>query len=146
MVLNLERADDLNLLDLDDTSLRWGRTTSTLSAMYYLSCTAGIFQSPDARLAAYLAIDRKKLVKEVYQDFATVSATIASPFHLGFTETGIQPFSYNESRARALLEGLSSSASRAINLRTPEYLPKHAQKISSFVAASLEAVGFKVSI
>lgn len=146
VALNLERANNLNLLDLDDTSIRWGRTPSTLSAIYYLNCTAGIFQSSDARLAANLAIDRRKLVNEVYQDFATPSATIVSPFHLGFTEAGLEPFPYDQSRARALLEALSPSTSRAINLRTPEYMPEHAQKISSFVASSLEAVGFKVTI
>ncbi|RAO64699.1 uncharacterized protein BHQ10_000711 [Talaromyces amestolkiae] len=143
VALNLERADNLGVIDFNP-SLRWGRTTSTLSAMYYLNCPSGIFSSPEARLAANLAIDQKSLVKKVYQGFALPSATIVSPFHLGFEESGIQPIPYDPSKARELLHGLDLSS--PILLRTPEYMPEHAQKISQFVASSLEAVGFKVTI
>jgi peptide/nickel transport system substrate-binding protein len=143
VVLNLERADNLDVLGFN-TSLRWGRTTSTLSAMYYLNCPSGIFSSPEARLAANLAIDQEALVKEVYRGFALPSATIVSPFHLGFEEAGIEPIPYDLSKARKLLKGVDLS--KPILLRTPEYMPEHAQKISQFVASSLEAVGFKVTI
>ncbi|KAL2822174.1 hypothetical protein BDW59DRAFT_173975 [Aspergillus cavernicola] len=143
VALNLERADDPSVLDFDP-SLRWGRRTSTLSAMYYLNSTAGVFQSPEARLAANLAVDQGALVKEAYHGFALPSATIVSPFHLGFKEAGLHPIPYDPARARTLLEGLDTAT--PILLRTPVYMPEHAQKISRFIAASLEAVGFKVSI
>lgn len=143
VALNLERADNLDALDFNP-SLRWGRTTSTLSAMYYLNCPSGIFSSPEARLAANLAIDQVALVKEVYRGFALPSATIVSPFHLGFEEAAIQPIPYDPSKARELLKGLDLS--KPILLRTPEYMPEHAQKISQFVASSLKAVGFKVNV
>lgn len=81
--LNLERVEDLSVLDFAP-SLSWGRVTSTLSAIYYLNCTNGIFSSPEARLAVNLAVDNIALVKEVYQGFASPSATVVSPFHLGF--------------------------------------------------------------
>ncbi|KAL4950815.1 hypothetical protein BDW69DRAFT_186995 [Aspergillus filifer] len=85
VALNLERADNLDILDFNP-AFRWGRTTSTLSAMYFLNCTAGIFKSAEARLAANLAVDRGALAREVDQGFALPSATIVSPFHLGFKE------------------------------------------------------------
>ncbi|WQF84812.1 Putative solute-binding protein family 5 [Colletotrichum destructivum] len=141
--LNLERVDNLDLLDFDD-SLKWGRVTSTLSAIYYLNCTEGIFTSPKARLAVNLAIDNEALVKEVYRGFALASATIVSPFHLGFPESGLKPFPYNVERAREILKGLDTS--EPLVLRTPTYMPEHAQKISAFVASSLRAVGFEVEV
>ncbi|KAL4861050.1 hypothetical protein BDV12DRAFT_191333 [Aspergillus spectabilis] len=131
VALNLERADDLSLLDIDP-SLRWGRTTT------------GILSSPAARVAANLAIDRTKLVKEVYQGFSLPSATIVSPFHRGFREANLTPIPYDPEGAKSLLSGLDTTT--PILLRTPEYMPEHAEKISRFVASSLEAIGFTVSI
>jgi peptide/nickel transport system substrate-binding protein len=141
--LNLERVEDLSVLDFSP-SLSWGRVTSTLSAIYYLNCTNGIFSSPAARLAANLAVDNTALVKEVYQGFASPSATVVSPFHLGFQEAGLQPIPYDPAAARGILKQFDITA--PILLRTPVYMPEHAQKISRFVADSLEAVGFTVKI
>lgn len=141
--LNLERVDELSLVDFDPT-LSWGRVPSTLSVIYYLNCPKGIFSSPEVCVAANLAVDRTALIKEVYHGLTTPAATIVSPHHLGFAESGLQPFPYDPVRARKLLEGVDLSA--PITMRTPEYMPEHAQKISSFVAASLEAVGFKVKV
>ncbi|TEA17705.1 Nickel-binding periplasmic protein [Colletotrichum sidae] len=141
--LNLERVEDLGLLTFDPT-LRWGRVTSTLSAIYYLNCTDGIFASPDARLAANLAVDNEALVREVYKGFALPSATIVSPFHLGFPESQLEPIPHDPARAKQLLEGLDTST--PLVLRTPVYMPEHAQKISEFVAAALRDVGFQVEV
>ncbi|KAF6817438.1 ABC-type dipeptide transport periplasmic component [Colletotrichum sojae] len=142
--LNLERVEDLGLLDLNDASLRWGRTTSTLSAIYYLNCTEGIFSTPEGRLAANLALDNEALVREVYHGFALPSATVVSPFHLGFPEARPSPIPYNPDRARELLKGLDTKT--PLVLRTPTYMPEHAQKISRFVADSLRVVGLDVEV
>lgn len=141
--LNLERAENLDLVNFD-SSLRWGRLTSTLSVIYYLNCTEGIFTSPQARLAANLAIDNAALVKEVYHGLALPSATIVSPAHLGFPEAGLKPIPYNPERARELLKGLDTAT--PLILRTPTYMPEHAKKISSFVAKSLRQIGFDVEV
>jgi peptide/nickel transport system substrate-binding protein len=141
--LNLERVEDLSVLDFAP-SLNWGRVTSTLSAIYYLNCTNGIFASPAARLAANLAVNNAALVEEVYQGFASPAATVVSPFHLGFREAGLQPIPYDPAAAREILQQFNITA--PIVLRTPVYMPEHAQKISRFVADALEAVGFTVTI
>lgn len=143
VALNLERAEDLNLINFD-SSLRWGRLTSTLSVIYYLNCTEGIFISPEARLAANLAVDNAALVREVYRGVALPSATIVSPAHLGFSESEVKPIPYDQKRARELLESLDTST--PLILRTPTHMPEHAQKISNFVAKSLRDVGFEVEI
>ncbi|KAJ5901480.1 hypothetical protein N7495_002008 [Penicillium taxi] len=144
--LNLERIDDLNLLTFDP-SLNWGRINSTLSVMYYLNCTNGIFQSSQVRLAANLAIDNEALVKSVYKDLATPASTIVSPHHLGFNEAALQPIPYDPTRAREILsEALRSGATPTLKLRTPVYMPEHAQRISRFVASALKAVGFVVEV
>ncbi|KAF2710858.1 periplasmic binding protein-like II [Pleomassaria siparia CBS 279.74] len=143
VALNLERADNLEVVNFDP-SLQWGRITSSLSAMYYLNCPSGIFSSPEARLAANLAVDRTALVKQVFHGLALPAATIVSPFHLGFKEADLQPIPYDPETAKKLLSTLDISA--PILLRTPQYMPEHAEKISRFVASSLEAVGFKVEI
>lgn len=141
--LNLERAEDLDLINFDP-SLRWSRLTSTLSVIYYLNCTEGVFKSPEARLAANLAVDNAALVKEVYHGLALPSATIVSPAHLGFPESKLEPIPYDPKRARELLERLDTST--PLVLRTPTYMPEHAQKISNFVAKSLREVGFEVEV
>jgi peptide/nickel transport system substrate-binding protein len=141
--LNLERVEDLGVLDFSPSSI-WGRVTSTLSAIYYLNCTNGTFASPEARLAANLAVDNAALVEEVYQGFASPAATVVSPFHLGHREAGLQPIPYDPAAAREILQHHDITA--PIILRTPVYMPEHAQKISRFVASALEAVGFTVKI
>ena len=141
--LNLERVDNLKLIEFDER-LRWKRVTSTLSAMFYLNCTQGIFQSKEARLAANLAIDNKALVEKVYRGLALPSATIVSPWHLGSAEAKLEPIAFDPDIARKLLEPLDTS--RLIILRTPTYMPEHAEKIAQFVASSLQAVGFQIEI
>lgn len=127
-----------------DSAYTWGKTNSTLSVIYYLNCQSGIFQSAEARLAANLAVDTFKLVEEVFGGFATPSSTIVSPLHLGFQEAQLEPFPYEPMRARELLKNVDKKS--PIILRTPTYMPEHAERISRFVAASLEAVGLHVKV
>jgi peptide/nickel transport system substrate-binding protein len=143
VALNLERADDLAVVNFDP-SLEWGRVTSTLSAMFYLNTTHGLFSSPKARLAANLAVDNAALVQEVFQGLALPSATIVSPYHLGFEAAKLSPIPYDVAAAKELLKNLDTKLA-PIELRTPQYMPEHAEKISRFVVASLEAVGFIVN-
>lgn len=143
VALNLERADDLSLIDFKPP-FQWGRITSTLSAMFYLNCTQGLFRSSDARLAANLAVDQTALVKQVYKNLALPSSTIVSPYHLGSAEANLSPIPFNPDKARDLLAPLNTHD--PIVLRTPTYMPEHAQKIAHFVASSLRAVGLTVSI
>ncbi|SCO81584.1 uncharacterized protein FRV6_05797 [Fusarium oxysporum] len=141
--LNLERIDDLNLLDFR-SSLRWGRVSSTLSVIYYLNCPEGVFSSPQVRLAANLAIDNQALVDEVYLGLATPAATVVSPHHLGFKEANLSPIPYDPKRAKELIKHLDLS--KPLRLRTPEWMPEHAIKITEFVKRSLEAIRFKVDV
>lgn len=149
VALNLERVEDFASLDkglVDSTgNLTWGTITSTLSAMYYLNCTAGVFAHADARLAANMAFDNATLVRDVFQGHAGVASTIVSPWHLGFKESGLSPIPYDPKKARALLDGVFAAnldLERKLVLRTPVYMPEHAQKISAFVAKALEEIGF----
>ncbi|KAG5808714.1 hypothetical protein H9Q74_007063 [Fusarium xylarioides] len=141
--LNLERIDDLKLLDFQ-SSLQWGRVLSTLSVIYYLNCPEGVFSSPQVRLAANLAIDNQALVDEVYLGLATPAATVVSPHHLGFKESNLSPIPYDPERAKELIKHLDLS--KPLRLRTPEWMPEHAIKITEFVKKSLEAIGFKVDV
>jgi len=136
VALNLERAENMDLIDFNPP-LQWGRVTSTLSAMFYLNCTQGLFRSKDARLAINLALDSKALVEKVYRGLALPSTTIVSPFHLGSAEANLNPIPFDPDRARSLLESLDTRT--PIVLRTPTYMPEHAQKIAHFVASSLRA-------
>lgn len=148
LALNLERTSDLSLLDFQPPLL-WGRQTSTLSVIYYLNNFTGLFAHPSARLAANLAISKTDLIQDVYHGLATPAATVVSPFHLGFREANLSPIPYDAALARSLLSSLNLSdlpedqkVPTSITLRTPTYMPEHAEKISAFVASSLEAVAF----
>ncbi|KAI4593651.1 hypothetical protein KJ359_009135 [Pestalotiopsis sp. 9143b] len=141
--LNLERIDDLELLDFQPP-LRWGRVLSTLSVIYYLNCKEGVFSSPQMRLAANLAIDNEALLEKVYLGLATPAATVVSPHHLGFKEADLKPIAYDPERAKELIKDLNLS--KPLRLRTPEWMPEHALKITNHVKRSLEAVGFKLDV
>ncbi|KAF4500088.1 Glutathione-binding gsiB [Fusarium agapanthi] len=141
--LNFERIDDLKILDFR-SSLQWGRVLSTLSVIYYLNCPEGVFSSPQVRLAANLAVDNQALVDEVYLSLSTPAATVVSPHHLGFKESNLSPIPYDPERAKKLIEHLDLS--KPLRLRTPEWMPEHAIKITEFVKKSLEAIGFRVDI
>lgn len=143
VALNLERIDDLNLLDFQ-SPLRWGRQLSTLSVVYYLNCIEGVFSSSQVRLAANLAIDNDALVKEVYRGLAVPAATVVSPHHLGFREAELRPIPHDPERAKELIKHLDLS--KTLRLRTPEWMPEHAIKITDHVTRSLEAIGFKVNV
>ncbi|ORY08618.1 hypothetical protein BCR34DRAFT_675020 [Clohesyomyces aquaticus] len=111
VALNLERADYLDKVDFD---------TSTGQA---------------ARLAANMAVNNEALVMEVFHDLAIPSATIISPHHLSFAQAGLSPILHDPEAARKPLENIDISST--ISLRTPQYMPEHAEKISAFVAKSI---------
>lgn len=138
---NLERID--GALDFSP-NYQWGKAVNTLSVMYYLNCSEGIFQSPAARLAVNHAVDKQAIADDIFHGLAVPSSTVVSPFHLGCAKAKLSPIPFDPEKARRLLDGLDTSGE--IELRTPTYMPERAPEISRFVAASLEAVGLKVSI
>jgi peptide/nickel transport system substrate-binding protein len=127
-----------------DPRWRWLSATSTLSVMYYLNCAAGAFASPQARMAANLAIDREALVRDVFHGLAVPSTTIVSPAHLGMAGGGLAPIPFDPARARALLD--AADGPRDVLMRTPTHMPERSPEISRFVAAALERIGFRVAI
>ncbi|SFV27158.1 peptide/nickel transport system substrate-binding protein [Devosia crocina] len=138
--LNLERLDEPVTFD---PQFQWGKAVNTLSVMYYLNCSTGLFTAPQARLAANHAIDKKSLIAEIFQGLGAEASTIVSPFHLGMAEP-IAPIAYDPDAAKRLLDAAGGPS--AITLRTPLYMPERAPRISQFVAAALEAIGLSVTI
>lgn len=139
--LNLERVE--GRLVFDD-AYDWGKAVNTLSVMYYLNCSEGLFRSADARLAVNHAVDTAAMAQDIFHGLAVASATIVSPFHLGAAKAGLSPIAYDPERARRLLDRADTGS--AIQLRTPTFMPERAPEMSRFVAASLEAVGLTVAI
>jgi peptide/nickel transport system substrate-binding protein len=139
--LNLERVE--GRLEFDD-AFQWGKAVNTLSVMYYLNCSEGIFRSPQARLAANHAVDTAAICGEIFGNLAVPSSSIVSPFHMGMKTAGLAPITYDPERARALLADVKGD--RKIRLRTPTFMPERAPEISRFVAKALEDVGFDVDI
>ncbi|TVY83995.1 Heme-binding protein A [Lachnellula suecica] len=139
--MNLERVEgELHF----DPRLQWSKAQSTLSIIYYLNCCEGIFTSPEARLAVNYAVDTVALARDVFQNLAVPSATVASPFHLGAREAELEPISFDATKARELLEKIDTTT--PIVLRTPTYMPERAEAITRFVASALEAMGLKVVV
>jgi peptide/nickel transport system substrate-binding protein len=127
-----------------DARFDWGRRLSPLSVMLYLNCSSGIFTSPEARLAANLAVDKAELARSVFHGLAEPASTVVSPAHLGMRVAGLSPVPHDPDRARTLLDKIGGP--HAIRLRTPTFMPERAPEISCFVAAALMEVGFDVSI
>ena len=143
----VDAAMHLERLDLPRRSLpgmRRHEQPVTLSVIAYLNGREGAFLSPDARLAANLAIDRPALVRQVMGGLGVPAAAIVSPFHFGHAVAGIEPLRHDPEAARALLD--RSGAPRDIVLRTPLQMPARAPEIARFVGRALEDIGFRVSI
>jgi len=121
--------------------LHWLSEVNTLSVMAYLNSAAGIFAHPEARLAANLAIDRERLIAEVYAGQAVAARSIVSPWHTGFATAGLPPIPHDPDTARRLLDAIK--APRAILLRTPDHMPERAPAITACIARDLAAVGFE---
>ncbi|WP_309769336.1 ABC transporter substrate-binding protein [Agrobacterium larrymoorei] len=138
---NLERME--GRLDFSE-SYQWGRAVNTLSVMYYLNCSKGIFQSPAARLAVNHAVDKQAIADDIFHGLAVPSSTIVSPFHMGSARANLSPIPFDPEKARRLLKGVDTSTE--IELRTPTFMPEKSPEISQFVADSLEAIGLTVSV
>jgi peptide/nickel transport system substrate-binding protein len=138
--LNLERLERQEAA----RGLVWCDALNTLSVMFYLNGAQGLFASPEARLAANLAVDRAALVAQVMDGLAAPAATVVSPFHLGFAEAGIAPLPHDPDAARRLLDRAGGAG--RVHLRTPLYMPERAPEISAFVAEALGRVGIAVEV
>lgn len=139
--LNLERVEQR--LDFSER-FQWGRAVNTLSVMYYLNCSEGLFRDPAARLAVNHAVDTVRLADEIFHGLAVASSTIVSPHHLGARRAGLAPIPYDPDKARRLIDGVASAG--PIRLRTPTFMPERAPEVSRYVAAALTAVGLTVEI
>lgn len=137
--LNLERVEGTLAFSPD---IAWGRSANTLSVMFYLNCSEGIFRSAEARLAANLAVDKDLLVREVFDGLAIPAATVVSPFHLGMGQARVAPIQYDPDRARTLLD--KAGGPTHLTLRTPTHMPERSPATSAFVAESLAGLGFTV--
>ena len=124
--------------------LAWVRQVSTLSVMAYLNAAHGAFADPRVRLAANLAVDRPRLVAELFGGLALPAATVVSPFHFGFDRSGCTPLAHDPARARALLD--AAAPAREIRLRTPTFMPERAPAIARMVADQLGGAGFAVTL
>ncbi|WP_293867989.1 ABC transporter substrate-binding protein [uncultured Alsobacter sp.] len=137
--LNLERVEGPLAFSPD---IAWSRSANTLSVMFYLNCSQGVFRSAEARLAANLAVDKDRLIRDVFDGLAIPAATIVSPFHLGMGRARVAPIPHDPDRARALLDRAGGPGT--LTLRTPTHMPERSPAISAFVAESLANVGFTV--
>ncbi|MFK3779535.1 ABC transporter substrate-binding protein [Agrobacterium sp. NPDC089420] len=139
--LNLERVEGRLAFD---EAFQWGRAVNTLSVMYYLNCSDGMFRSPAARLAVNHAVDTAAMAQRIFHGLAVPSSSIVSPFHLGMAKAGLTPIAYDPEKAKRLLDGVDTGG--RIRLRTPTYMPERAPEMSRFVAEALEDVGLAVTI
>jgi peptide/nickel transport system substrate-binding protein len=140
VALNLERMDSKP--DFND-GLRWEQAVNTLSVMYYLNCSGGPFATREARIAANLAVDRRRLIDELFFGLGVPATTIVSPNHLGFRSAALPPIPYDPDGARRLLD---RTTPRDITIRTPEYMPERARQISEAVAEALRQIGLDVRL
>jgi peptide/nickel transport system substrate-binding protein len=120
--------------------LHWLSAVNTLSVMAYLNSAQGVFTHPAARLAANLAVDRARLIEEVYAGQAVAASSIVSPWHTGFAQGDLAPIPHDPDRARRLLDTVVGP--RDILLRTPDHMPERAPAITACIARDLAAVGF----
>ncbi len=137
--LNVERVPGP---PVESPALRFGSTLNTLSVMAYFNCRSGPFADASLRRAANLAVDRERLIAEVFGGRAEAAATVVSPFHLGMAHRTVAPFPHDPAEARRLV----GDRRPAVTLRTPTHMPDRAPEIAEAVARDLEAAGFAVTV
>jgi peptide/nickel transport system substrate-binding protein len=138
---NLERAEAPPDFAED---LHWGQAGSTLSVIAYLNAAEGLFQSAEARLAVNHAIDRGRIINEVFGGLAIPAATVVSPFHLGFQASNVAPIAYDPDLAKRLLERAAPSGE--LVLRTPLFMPEKALQVGQALRDDLADVGLSVRL
>jgi peptide/nickel transport system substrate-binding protein len=119
--------------------IAWIRAVNTLSVMFYLDCGKGLFASPEARLAANLAVDRQRILDEALHGLGVLATTIVSPFHLGARKAALVPIPHDPERAKRLFA--QAGATEPILLRTPTHMPERSPEITAMVAQDLERAG-----
>jgi len=137
---NLERRERGQGLPVDVVR---HRAANTLSVMAYLNCARGLFADPRARRAVNMAVDRARLIADVFDGLAIPAATVVSPFHLGMDRDVVPP-AFDPAGAKALLDVVGGPST--LTLRTPDRMPERAPAIAAFIAESLDAVGIEVGI
>ncbi|WMS42532.1 ABC transporter substrate-binding protein [Acuticoccus sp. MNP-M23] len=123
-------------------SLIFGEALNTLSVMAYFNCRKGPFADPELRRAANLAVDRDRLVRDVFHGRAAPASTVVSPFHHGMANRRVPPFPYNLAEARRIV----GDQRPVVTLRTPTHMPDRAPEIAQAVADDLRAAGFDVTV
>jgi len=124
--------------------IAWLRTVNTLSVMSYLRCDGGLFASPEARLAANLAVNRRRILDEALRGLGVLATTIVSPFHLGAREAALAPIPHDPERAKRLFE--RARAGGSILIRTPTRMPERSPEITAMVAHDLARAGVPCTI
>ena len=72
VAMNTERADETP----HTGRMRQLQAINTLSVIYYLNCGGGLFANRDARVAVNLAVDRGRLIDELYRGLGVPAAKI----------------------------------------------------------------------
>ena len=138
MAHNLERQH--SPLDFDPR-FDWQRQLNTLSVMSYLNQSQGLFASPEARLAINHAVDAQVIIDELFQGLGQPSATIVSPFHLGYREASVAPIAFDTDKAKRLFERAARDHAGELLLRTPETMPEKSYEMTAMVQQMLARVG-----
>lgn len=129
-----------------DPRFEWQRQLNTLSVMSYLNQSSGLFASPDARLAINHAVDAQAIIDELFQGLGRPSASIVSPFHLGYRQAGIAPIAHDPDAAQRLFERAAKLHGGELLLRTPEFMPEKSHEITAMVQQMLSKVGMPARI
>jgi peptide/nickel transport system substrate-binding protein len=116
---------------------------SQLSVTGFLNGFEAPFDSPLARLAVNLAVDRQALINDLWDGLAYPANTVVSPQHLGYPRD-LPRFRYDPVAARVLFDAVGFSSE--LTLRTPTRIPDGAPELAQFIREQLEDIGLKVRI
>ena len=124
-------------------SVRWIYAVNTLSVTGFLNGFDKPFSSPVARQAVNYAVNKQRIIQEIYHGLGIPASTVVSPYHCGF-ESSLQAFPFDPDKAMELFD--KCGVSNQITIRTPQVIPAHGEEIAGLIRDDLEAIGFKVTI
>ena len=121
-------------------------TTIQLHTSYFAyDCSTGPFSNRDVRVAANLAINRRRLNENVYANLGVLAAGLIPPGLLGYDES-LRGHEYDPDRAKSLMQRAGFGGGFSVEYRTWDSDEFNNSGMVPLIIEDLAAIGIRVEV